>query len=96
MTFQNGHVCCYELTLLTTHVIKHFFLTNESSHNALVMQSFSIVRSMCAAFRLIVVLFWLLMLFQDHVNDQQQQQNKTMAQKCEKKSVFDALFCRLN
>ena len=46
------------LTLLTTHVIKHFFLINTSSHGTLVMQLFYIIRSMCAAFRLIVVFFF--------------------------------------
>ena len=40
------------------HVIKHFFLTNASSHGTLVMQLFYIVRSTCAAFRLIVVFFF--------------------------------------
>ena len=37
------------------------------------------------------VLFW---LFQNHVNDQQQQQHETTVQKRVKKSTFDALFLK--
>ena len=33
----------HKLTLLTMHVIKHFFLTNASSHDTLATQSFDIV-----------------------------------------------------
>ena len=46
----------------------------------------------CMKNAVIPVLFWLLLLFQNHVNDQQQQQHETTAQKRVKKSTFDALF----
>ena len=46
----------------------------------------------CVKNTIVSVLFGLLRLFQNSVNVQQPQQNKTTPQNREKKSVFDALF----
>ena len=50
--------CSMQIDIVNNTCYQTFFLMSMSSHNALVMQSLDVIRSTCAAFRLIVVFFF--------------------------------------